>query len=103
MPDFPSNQVMVAISPFLWPLGEEKGVRTVYETLAGYVRRVYQVHLVTAASGDEQPELHRVFTCYLLVPAVWHKLWIEGEADRLLVTGSRVSSTVSSKGTCAHC
>jgi glycosyltransferase involved in cell wall biosynthesis len=51
--------VVLAISPFLWPLGEDQGVRAVFETLNGYREAGYQVHLVTLAKGAEQVTAHR--------------------------------------------
>lgn len=54
-----ARKTMLAIAPFLWPLGEDKGVRTVFETLSGYVRGGYEVHLITLSSNPEEVSEYR--------------------------------------------
>lgn len=55
----PHSKAILAVSPFLWPLGEDKGVRVVFETVRGYVRSGYEAHLVTLSNSEETETLNR--------------------------------------------
>jgi|Deesub1362B_J571_1020462.scaffolds.fasta_scaffold05837_2 glycosyltransferase involved in cell wall biosynthesis len=54
-----TRKCLLAITPFLWTSGEERGVRTVFETLVGYQKAGYDVHVMTLDVFKKKSRLYR--------------------------------------------